>query len=68
MFIYICIYIYIYIYREREREREPSKLQCILFHSRCNLNGSGEFSKYFHVIYPNELQVTCEHHGLWLLS
>ena len=30
----------------------------------CNLNESGEFSQSFPVIYPNELQLKYEHHGL----
>ena len=29
----------------------------------CNLNDSGEFSKSYPDIYPQELQLKCEHHG-----
>ena len=32
--------------------------------NKYNLYDSGEFSKSFHAIYPNELQLKCEHHGL----
>ena len=35
-----------------------------IFDDECNLNSSGEFSKSFHVIYPNESQKKSEHHGL----
>ena len=33
----------------------------------CNLNDSGEFSKSFHVISPNELQLKCENYELHIL-
>ena len=29
----------------------------------CNLNDDGEFGKSFHLIYPNDLELKCEHHG-----
>ena len=31
---------------------------------KCYLNNSVEFSKSFHVVYPNELQLKRENHGL----
>ena len=34
------------------------------FDGECNLNDSGEFSKSFHVIFPNELQLKRKHQGL----
>ena len=30
----------------------------------CNLNDSGEFGHSYHLIYPSELQLKCEHSGL----
>ena len=30
----------------------------------CNLNDSGAFGKSHHLIYPSELELKCEHHGL----
>ena len=35
-----------------------------LIDDECDLNDSGEFSKSFHAIYLNELQLKCEHRGL----
>ena len=29
----------------------------------CNLNDGGEFGRSFHLIYPNDLELKCEHHG-----
>ena len=29
----------------------------------CNLNDGGEFGRSFHNIYPNELELKCEHQG-----
>ena len=29
----------------------------------CNLNDGGEFGRSFHLIYPNELELKCEHQG-----
>ena len=37
----------------------PSSLPHFV-NDECNLNYSGEFSKYFYVIYTNELQLKCE--------
>ena len=34
------------------------------FDDECNLSDSGEFSKSFHVISPNELQLNRKHQGL----
>ena len=36
------------------------------FDGECNLNDSGEFSKSFHIIYLNELQINFKHHGLYI--
>ena len=30
----------------------------------CNLNDSGEFSRSFHLIYPSDLHLKCEHNGI----
>ena len=32
---------------------------------KCKLNDSDEFSRSFRVIYPNKLQLKCEHHELY---
>ena len=29
----------------------------------CNLNDGGEFGRSFHLIYPSDLQLKCEHEG-----
>ena len=29
----------------------------------CNLNDGGEFGRSFHLIYPQDLELKCEHHG-----
>ena len=29
----------------------------------CNLNDGGEFGRSFHLIYPNDLELKCEHRG-----
>ena len=29
---------------------------------KCNLNESGEFGRSFHLIYPSNLQLKCEHY------
>ena len=41
-----------------------SNLRMAPISDECNLNESGEFSQSFPVIYPNELQLKYEHHGL----
>ena len=45
---------------------EPSNWRMPLasFDDECNLSDSGEFSKSFHVISPNELQLNRKHQGL----
>ena len=30
----------------------------------CNLNDGGEFGRSYHQIYPKELELKCEHHGI----
>ena len=36
---------------------------CRFIDDECNINDSGEFARSFHEIYPEELQLKCEHQG-----
>ena len=37
---------------------------CRFIDDECNINDSGEFSRSYHEIYPNELELKCEHQGI----
>ena len=39
------------------------KLRCAFIDDECNLNDCGEFGRSFHLIYPSDLHLKCEHNG-----
>lgn len=70
---YFLTYFYLYDYeadfisnliKTDKRKAVQFKNVFRFIDDECDLNFSGEFSKSVHVIYPNELHLKCENHGL----
>ena len=62
------LYIYEYRFIKSLMRTDTKKAMKFRYSSRfiddeCNLNDSGEFGRSFHLIYPQDLELKCEHQG-----
>ena len=64
------LYLYAYEYEFMKLLMSTDKRKAMRFKyafrfidDECNLNDGGEFGRSFHLIYPSELELKCEHQG-----
>ena len=64
------LYLYVYEFRFIKLLMSTNKGKAMKFRyatrfidDECNLNDGGEFGRSFHLIYPSDLQLKCEHQG-----
>ena len=64
------LYLYKYEYDHVTNLMRSDKRRALLYQNaarfiddECNLNDCGEFGRSFHLIYPSELDLKCEHNG-----
>ena len=64
------LYLYSYEYKYIKLLMRTDKRKAMLFRyatrfidDECNLNDGGEFGRSFHLIYPRDLELKCEHQG-----
>ena len=64
------LHLYTYEYKFIKLLMRTNKCKAMKFRyatrfidDECNLNDGGEFGRSFHLIYPNDLELKCEHQG-----
>ena len=62
LYVYECEYITNLMKTDKVRARK-FRYATRFIDDECNLNDEGEFGRSFHLIYPNDLQLKCEHEG-----